>query len=94
MMCFRCIVKILSINHTFCCALLSAALLFIVQSTVAQSPIIEPYPLSDEAAELLAHIKTKVAEYNAQFKSGEIEFSITLSQKIPQRTDVLENLSG
>lgn len=86
-MCVRRIVKTLSINRAFCCALLSIVFLFMVQPTIAQS-------LSDEATQLLAHIKTKVAEYNAQFKSDEIEFSITLSQKIPQGTDVLENLSG
>ena len=94
MMSFRCTVKTLSIHHAFCCILLSTALLFIVQPTVAQPPITEPHSLSDEAAQLLKHIKTKAAEYDAQFKSGEVEFSITLSQKIPQGTDVLENLFG
>ena len=93
-MLFRCTVKTLSIHHAFCRVLLSTALLFIVQPTVAQPPITEPHPLSDEAAQLLKHIKTKAAEYDAQFKSGEIEFSITLSQKIPQGTDVIENLFG
>ena len=86
--------KTLSINHAFYCALLSAALLFIGQPTVAQSPKIEQPSLSDEAAQLLEHIKTKVAEYDAQFKSGEVEFSITLRQKIPQRTDLFEELLG
>ena len=94
MMLFRCTVKTLSINHAFCRVLLSTALLFIVQPTVAQPPITEPHSLSDEAGQLLEHIKTKAAEYDAQFKSGEIEFSITLSQKIPQGTDVLEDLFG
>ena len=60
------------------------------QPIIAQSST----PLSDEATQLLEHIKTKVTEYNAQFKSGEIEFSITLHQKIPQRTDIFENLLG
>ena len=82
------------INHAFCCVLLSTALLFIVRPTVAQPPITEPHPLSDEAAQLLAHIKTKAAEYNAQFKSGEVEFSITLSQKIPQRTSLFKDFLG
>lgn len=86
--------KTLLINHAFCCTLLSAALLFIMQPTVAQQPIIEPPPLSDEAAQLLAHIKAKVAEYDTQFKSGEVEFSITLHQKIPQSTDIFEDLLG
>ena len=86
-MCVRHIVKTFSINRAFCCALLSIVLIFMVQPTIAQS-------LSDEATQLLEHIKTKVTEYNAQFKSGEIEFSITLSQKIPQKTDALENLFG
>lgn len=97
MMLSRCTVKTLSINHAFCRVLLGTALLFIVQPTVAQPPITEPHSLSDEAAQLLEHIKTKAAEYDAQFKSGEIEFSITLSQKIPQGTDVtdiLEDLFG
>ena len=92
MSCKRTVKKTLSINHAFYCALLSAALLFIGQPTVAQPPITEPHPLSDEAAQLLKHIKTKAAEYDAQFKSGEVEFSITLHQKIPQRTDIFEDL--
>ncbi len=94
MMLFRWSVKTLSINHAFCCVLLSTALLFIVQPTVAQPPITEPHPLSDEAAQLLEHIKTKTAEYDAQFKSGEVEFSITLSQKIPQSTSVFKDFLG
>ena len=94
MMFFRCIVKTLSVNHAFCRVLLSTALLFTVQPTIAQPPITEPHPLSDEAAQLLEHIKTKAAEYNAQFKSGEVEFSITLSQKIPQRTNPFKDFLG
>ena len=46
---FRCTAKTLSINHAFYCALLSAALFFIGQPTVAQLPITEPHLLSDEA---------------------------------------------
>ncbi|RKU32936.1 hypothetical protein C6499_02300 [Candidatus Poribacteria bacterium] len=94
MMFFRCTVKTLSVNHAFCRVLLSTALLFIVQPTVAQPPITEPHPLSDEAAQLLERIKTKVTEYNAQFKSGEVEFSITLSQKIPQSTNLFKDFLG
>ena len=95
MMSFRRIVKkTLSINHAFYCALLSAALLFIGQPTVAQPPITEPHPLSDEAAQLLEHIKTKTAEYDAQFKSGEVEFTITLSERIHERKTFLERLSA
>ena len=93
-MCFRRDTKTLVINYVFCCVLLSAVFLFSVQPAVAQCPITEPHPLSDEAAQLLKHIKTKVAEYDTQFKSGEVEFSITLHQKIPQSTDIFEDLLG
>ena len=93
MMSCKRIVKKSSINHAFYCALLSAALLFIVQPTLAQRPVIEQHPLSDEAAQLLEHIKTKAAEYDAQFKSGEVEFTITLSERIHERKTFLERLS-
>lgn len=68
-------------------ALLSAALLFIIpqSGTLAQSPLTEPPPLSAEAAQRLEHLKTAVDTYTAQFKSGELEFSLTLSRKLPQR---------
>ena len=90
MICFRRDTKTLVINHVFCCALLSAVFLFSVQPTVAQPPIIEQHSLSDEATQLLKHIKTKVAEYDAQFKSGEVEFTITLSERIHERKTFLE----
>ena len=93
-MCFRGDTKTLVINQAFCCALLSAVFLFSVQPTVAQPPIIEQHSLSDEATQLLKHIKTKVAEYNAQFKSGEVEFTITLSERIHERKTFLERLSA
>ena len=41
-------------------------------------------PLSAEATELLEDIKTGTAAYNAKLKSGEVEFSITLNQRIRQ----------
>ncbi len=42
-------------------------------------------PLSAEATELLENIKTGTAAYNAKLKSGEVEFSITLNQRIRQQ---------
>ena len=91
---FRCTAKTLSITHAFYCVLLSTALFFIGQPTVAQLPITEPHLLSDEAAQLLEHIKTKAVEYDAQFKSGEVEFTITLSERIHERKTFLERLSA
>lgn len=86
---FRRKYKAFCINAPIFFALLSAALLFIKPQaeTVAQSPITEPRPLSADAIQLLEHLKTEVAAYNTQFKSGEIEFSLTLSRKLPQRRD-------
>lgn len=55
----------------------------------------EPYipPIQrTEAAQLLEHLKTEVAAYNTQFKSGEIEFSLTLSRKLPQRRNFWDSL--
>ena len=46
---------------------------------VAQQPITEPLELSPKAIQLLEHLKTEIAA-NAKFKSGEVEFSITLSE--------------
>ncbi len=42
-------------------------------------------PLSAEATQLLEDIKTGTAAYNAKLKSGEVEFSITLNQRIRQQ---------
>ena len=42
-------------------------------------------PLSAEATELLEDIKAGTAAYNAKLKSGEVEFSITLNQRIREQ---------
>ena len=42
-------------------------------------------PLSAEATQLLEDIETGTAAYNAKLKSGEVEFSITLNQRIRQQ---------
>lgn len=42
-------------------------------------------PLSAEATQLLEDIKAGTAAYNAKLKSGEVEFSITLNQRIRQQ---------
>ena len=42
-------------------------------------------PLSAEATQLLEDIKTGTAAYNAKLKSGEVEFSITLNERIRQQ---------
>ena len=47
-------------------------------------------PLSAESTQLLEDIITGTAAYNAKLKSGEIEFSITLSERIRQRKNLLE----
>ena len=47
-------------------------------------------PLSAEATQLLEDIISGAAAYNAKLKSGEIEFSITLSERIRQRKKFLE----
>ena len=49
-------------------------------------------PLSAEATQLLQDIITGTAAYNAKLKSGEIEFSITLSERIRQEKHFLERL--
>ena len=49
-------------------------------------------PLSAEATQLLQDIITGTAAYNAKFKSGEVEFSITMNQAIQQRKNNLERL--
>ena len=41
-------------------------------------------PLSAEATQLLEDIKTGTVAYNAKLKSGEVEFSITLNERIRQ----------
>ena len=48
-------------------------------------------PLSTEAIQLLEDIKTGTAAYNAKLKSGEIEFSITLSERIRPKEHFLDN---
>lgn len=50
--------------------------------------------LSAEATQLLKDIITGTAAYNAKFKSGEVEFSITLSERIRQEKNFLERLFG
>ncbi|MDD9972829.1 MAG: hypothetical protein OXU27_02430 [Candidatus Poribacteria bacterium] len=82
----------LRINCAFFFAVLSAALLLILQPTVAQPSITESPLLSAEAAQLLEHIKTRVTEYDTQFKSGEVEFTITLSEPIRERKNFFERL--
>ena len=42
-------------------------------------------PLSAKATQLLEDIKTGTAAYNAKLKSGEVEFSITLNERIRQQ---------
>lgn len=42
-------------------------------------------PLPAEATQLLEDIKTGTAAYNAKLKSGEVEFSITLNERIRQQ---------
>ena len=49
-------------------------------------------PLSAEATQLLEDIISGTAAYNAKLKSGEVEFSITLSERIRQRKNFLERL--
>ena len=49
-------------------------------------------PLSAEATQLLEDIITGTAAYNAKFKSGEVEFSITMNQTIQPRKNNLERL--
>ena len=51
-------------------------------------------PLSAEATQLLEDITAGTAAHNAKLKSGEIEFSITLSERIRQRKKFLERLFG
>ena len=50
--------------------------------------------LSAEATQLLEDLITGTAAYNAKLKSGEIEFSITLSERIRQEKSFLERLFG
>ncbi|MCY3553318.1 MAG: hypothetical protein OXH39_22885 [Candidatus Poribacteria bacterium] len=50
--------------------------------------------LSAEATQLLQDIITGTAAYNAKLKSGEVEFSITLSERIRQEKNFLERLFG
>lgn len=47
--------------------------------------------LSTEATQLLEDIKIGTAAYNAKLKSGEVEFSITLSERIRPKEHFLEN---
>ena len=47
-------------------------------------------PLSAEATQLLQDIINGTTAYNAKLKSGELEFSITLSERIRQRKNFLE----
>ena len=51
-------------------------------------------PLSAEATQLLEDIINGTAAYNAKLKSGEVEFSITLSERIRQEKNFLERLFG
>lgn len=50
--------------------------------------------LSEEATQLHEDIITGTAAYNAKLKSGEVEFSITLSERIRQEKNFLERLFG
>ncbi|MDE0467895.1 MAG: hypothetical protein OYL97_12645 [Candidatus Poribacteria bacterium] len=50
--------------------------------------------LSEEATQLLQDIITGTSAYNAKLKSGEVEFSITLSERIRQEKNFLERLFG
>ena len=53
--------------------------------------VLIPNPaLSAEATQLLEDIITRTAAYNAKLKSGEVEFSITLSERIRQEKNFLE----
>ena len=54
--------------------------------------VLIPSPLSAEATRLLEDIITGTAAYNAKLKSGEVEFSITLSERIRQEKNFLERL--
>ena len=47
-------------------------------------------PLSAESTQLLEDIITGTAAYNAKLKSGEIEFSITLSERIRQEKEKIQ----
>lgn len=47
-------------------------------------------PLSAEATQLLEDIISGTTAYNAKFKSGEVEFSITMNQAVRQRKNDLE----
>ena len=49
-------------------------------------------PLSAESTQLLEDIINGTAAYNAKFKSGEVEFSITMNQAIRQKKNDLERL--
>ncbi len=46
-------------------------------------------PLSPQETRLLEQLKTEVTAYNTKIKSGEIEFSVTVSQIAPQETKPL-----
>ena len=52
--------------------------------------VLIPSPLSAEATQLLEDIITGTTAYNAKLKSGEVEFSITLSERIRQEKNFLE----
>ena len=47
-------------------------------------------PLSAESTQLLEDIISGTTAYNAKFKSGEVEFSITMNQAVQQRKNDLE----
>lgn len=80
-MCFRLNRKqTLRINYAFLFVLLCATRFATPPAAVAQQPITEPPELSPKAIQLLEHLKTGIAAYNTKFKSGTVEFSITLSE--------------
>ncbi len=59
--------------------ILSTATLCLAPQEITGEPPLTDLPmLSNEATELLEHLKTEVAAYESPFKSGEVEFTITV----------------
>ena len=56
----------------------------LLQAPLPNQKLAQPPRLSEEAAQLLEHLKTEIAAYDATLKSGEIVFSITISEPVSE----------
>ena len=70
------------ISDVFLFALLIAKFCATLQIVSAQPPCKEPPAFAAEETQLLEHLRTEVAAYDEKFTSGEVEFSITLSEPL------------